>query len=452
MKRLLIVDDDVAVTNYLMVFLMQTGVYEPTVMNDSREVPDLLGREVFDAILLDMDMPNVSGIDILKLINENRIETPVVVLTGVNDADLAVKSLKLGALDYLIKPVDDELLLDVLDKAIRQRALRSTISRIPTQPKREDLANTEVFDRLPTQDPVMIRLFHQVEKMAAGDLSILIMGERGTGKRHLARAIHALSPRRDEPFVAVDVGAHDSEHFAAAFFGRARDWKGEREEQAGFLEEASGGTLFISDIEKLTVPVQIRLIRVMRAREFYRESSPRIREIDVRIIAASSRDLTLEEYKDALSQDLLRHLIVHSVRLPSLRERVDDIPLLAKHFLAQEARKAGKSISELDEKFIEILRKYEFRGNLQELGDIIAMCAGNAEGEIAGMDCLSPYMRDIVLSGGREPEEFRLCTLEEAAREHVKNTLNILGNDREKSALALGISVEEIDSIMGTSV
>jgi two-component system response regulator PilR (NtrC family) len=399
MRKLLIVDDDIAVTNYLMVFLMQTELYEPTVVNDSREVSGVFERESFDAILLDMDMPHVTGLDILKMLQERRIGTPVVVLTGVNDADLAVKSLKLGAFDYLIKPVEDERLLDVLDTAIRQRALTSTISEIPSEPRHEDLANREAFAPLPTQDPVMINLFHQAEKAAAGDLSMFIMGESGTGKRFLAAAVHALSPRRDRPFVVVDVGAHEPRDFARALFGQARDWKGEREEQPGFLDEADGGTLFINDIEKVLLPVQIRLDRVIQFKDFYRESSSRTRRIDVRILAASCHDLTDEAYRDSFSEDLLRHLLVHSVRLPALRDRAGDIPLLAYHFLAQEAAKAGKSIRGFDSKLLEGLRGYEFPGNLRELRDIVAVCVNYAEGDTIDLGCLPPYMRDVILPG-----------------------------------------------------
>ncbi len=153
MRNILIVDDDVAVTNYLMVFLMQSETFEPTVLNDSREVPSLLEKETFDIILLDMDMPNLSGIDLLKMIRENGTETPVIVLSGVNDVDLAVKALKLGAFDYLTKPVDDEYLLEVIEKAIRNRTVRDTISSLPDQLSRDDLAYEEAFARLPTENP-----------------------------------------------------------------------------------------------------------------------------------------------------------------------------------------------------------------------------------------------------------------------------------------------------------
>ncbi|MBN1824967.1 MAG: sigma-54-dependent Fis family transcriptional regulator [Candidatus Eisenbacteria bacterium] len=448
MRKLLIADDDVAVTNYLMVFLMQTERYEPTVINNSKDIPDLLEREVFDAILLDMDMPQLSGMDVLKLVHDKGLETPVIVLTGVNDVDLAVKALKLGAFDYLTKPVEDDYLLEVLDKAITQRALRTTIRQIPDRPRREDLAHEEAFAHLPTRSESMIQLFHQAEKMAAGDLNVFIFGERGVGKESMARAIHAASPRAKGPLVSVDVAAHDPERFAADFFGQAEDWKGEREVRPGFLEGASEGTLFINNVEELPRPVQIRLLRVMQKKEFYRESSTRTHAIDVRIIAASCHELGEEQFRDAFSPDLFHHLMVHSIRLIPLRERAEDIPVLAEHFLAQEAARQRKNIVGFEPRMLDLLVGYAFPGNLQELHDIIATSVINTEGDRIGVDTLSPYLRDRILAGGAEEEPFHARSLAEVEREHGEKTLRHFQGNRARAAAALGIDEESLRRIL----
>ncbi|MCK4236087.1 MAG: sigma-54-dependent Fis family transcriptional regulator, partial [Candidatus Krumholzibacteria bacterium] len=331
MKRILIIDDDTAVTNYFMVFLMQTGLFDSTIVNDSRKVADLMEKEKFDIILLDMDMPNVSGMDILRNMRGKGMDTPVVVLTGVSDVDLAVKAMKFGAFDYLIKPVDDDKLLEVLDNAMEHSVLHKTIDQLPKRLTRGDLAHEVAFERFPTQHPVMIRLFHQAEKVASSDLSIFIWGERGTGKEAIARAIHQASPRRDKPFVAVEADSQDPSRFPSFFFGQARDWDGSRKETLGLLEEANHGTLFLNNIDALTLPMQVRLKRVIQTGEYYRESSARIRYVDVRMIVSSTHDLTSPEYKDKFSRDLLYHLMVNSIQIPPLRERVDDIPLLSDH-------------------------------------------------------------------------------------------------------------------------
>ena len=189
MKKVLIIDDDSAVTNYFMVFLMQTDLFEPTVINDSREVESLLAKDTFDVIMLDLDMPNVTGMDILKVMRAKGLSIPVVILTGVSDVDLAVKAMKNGAFDYLTKPVDDDHLLEVLDSAMEHGAMHDTIEGMPLELTREDLNNKAVFKRLPTQDPAVIRVLHKAEKIAMGDLSVFIWGERGTGKRWMARAV-----------------------------------------------------------------------------------------------------------------------------------------------------------------------------------------------------------------------------------------------------------------------
>jgi len=399
MDKILIVDDDVAVTNYLMVFLMQTEEFESTVVNDSPAVPDMLEGETFDVILLDMDMPGLTGLDILREMREKGLETPVVILSGVNDVDLAVNALKLGAFDYLTKPVEDEKLLDVLRSAVKQKSLKLKINEMPTILKREDLTFKEAFEHVPTQDAVMIRMFHLAEKMAAGGLSIYIVGEHGTGKESLARAIHKASPRRDKRFVAIDVVAWEPEAFSSQLFGQAKDWSGAKEEKPGFLEEADGGTLFMNNIGVLTLPVQVRLLQVIQHNEFYRDGSTKINEIDVRIIASSDLDLASDEYKYKFSRDLIYHLMINSLHIQPLRERVEDIPLIAEHFLKIEMEKTGKEISGFSTEFIELLKGYDFPRNTAEISAIIASAVVNCDCDIITPDSLSPYTLEMLKSG-----------------------------------------------------
>ncbi len=447
MKKLLLVDDDVAVTNHLMVFLMQTGEFEPTILNDPRGVPDLLAKDEFDAMLLDMDMPHLSGMDIIKHINEKGISLPVVVLSGVNDAELAVKSLKRGAFDYLTKPVDDELLIEVLGKAITHGATKDHIKDLPTQLKREDLDYREAFDHLRSQSPLMIRLFHQAEKMASGDLCVFIFGERGTGKMSLAKAIHGASPRRDGPFVAVDAAAHNMDEFPREFFG-ANPEDQEKPNRPGFLEEADGGTLFINNIELLPIPVQLRLNRVIQQKEFYRESSPRINRIDVRIIVASLHDLTVEKYQDTFSRDLLYHLMVNSLRLPPLRERRKDIPILANDILQREAKRVNRKVDGFTDELMDLLLSYDFPGNVQELSDVVATSVINTESKLVGIDSLAHYMRDILTSGRRSLISFRPRSLKDVMRDHVDDTVRFMGGNKAKAAVELGITVDKLNEIL----
>ncbi len=444
MHKVLIVDDDVSVTNYLMVFLMQNEIFEPVVLNDSREVPDVLETSTFDTIILDMDMPNLSGLDILKIIHERKIDTPVLVLSGVNDVDLAVKALKYGAFDYLTKPVDDEYLLKVIERAIQHRTLHESISQLPQQLTRNDLVHEEAFAQLVTRNPDVIRLFHEVEKIAAGDVCIFLMGERGTGKRTLAMASHNASPRRRGPFVDVNVADHDRESFAAEFFGLVKGWAGAAEEQEGFLERAHGGTLYISNIEMLSLPVQHRLDRVIRTGEFYRQGTTEIRTVDIRLIVSSTVDLTQDQYRDRFSGDLLYHLWGNLIKIPTLKEREGDLPLFAEHFFKQQVERLGKPIKGIDPALIEFLKGYDFPGNASELRDMINTAVLRESGEVLGIESLSHYVRDKIQNGVPSRGKFVFRKLEEVTRDFVRDTVKHLDGDIHRAALELDVSLDEV--------
>jgi len=450
MKKILIVDDDPAVTNYLMVFLMQTGLFETSVVNDSREVAGILEKETFDVLLLDMDMPNVSGMDILQDMRMKGVDTPVVVLTGVSDVDLAVKAMKLGAFDYLTKPADEERLLEVLNNAMEHSVLHRTIETLPEQLTRKDLEHEDAFDHFTTQDRGMIRLFHQAEKLASSDLIIFIWGESGTGKEALARAIHQASHRRDKPFVAAEADSQDPESFPAFLFGQDKTWSGSREEQPGLLEEANHGTLFLNHIEYLSKPMQVRLKRFLETGEYYRENSTQIRKAYVRMVVASTHDLTSLEYKDKFSRDLLYHLMVNSIRMPPLRDRGGDLPLLAEALLKEESQRAGKEIGGFSDDFLSSLKDYSFPTNVQELRAIIAGAVANAEGGTVTAESLPLYIQDIIKHERAGVEVgFAPRRLDEVIREHVRKTLEHFENRKDIAAEKLGIPPEEIDRIMG---
>jgi len=449
LKKILVVDDDVAVTNYFMVFLMQTERFEPIVENDSRKVMKHLANDHFDAMMLDLDMPNVTGMEILDCMRNENINVPVIILTGVNDIELAVKTMKRGAFDYLTKPVDDETLLEVIDRAVEHGSLSLTIDRLPSELKREDLKNQDAFSRVPAQDPEMIRLFHQAEKIAVSDLSVFIWGERGTGKEALARAIHKTSARVKSPFIAIDSGAGRPDEFSSRLFGRAKNWAGKRETMKGFLETASGGTLFLDNIEKLSLPVQVRLKRVIQTGEYYRDDSTEMLATDVRFIVASNHDLTKSEYKERFSRDLLYHLMINSIRIPPLRDHADDIPLLAEHFLSLKCEHNGTKIKGFSDDFIELLMKHSFPDNVQELQNIIASAVVNTEGDIITPEALSPYVRDKI-EPGSVPGGFKPQKLLEIQREYISKTLDYCGGDRKRACDLLGISVSKLSEILRT--
>ncbi len=451
MKNILIVDDDPAVTNYLMVFLMQTGLFETTVVNDSRKVGGLLDEHSFDIVLLDMDMPEVNGMDILNDMHAKGFDIPVVVLTGVSDVDLAVRAMKLGAFDYLIKPADEEKLLEVLNNAIEHRVLHRDISTLPEKLTRKDLEHEDAFAHFSTRNQAMIRLFHQAERIAASDLSIFIWGESGTGKEALARAIHRASQRRDKPFVAAEADSQDPETFPAFFFGQDKTWGGTREEKPGILEEANEGTLFLNHIDALSGSMQVRLKRFLQTGEFYRENSTQIRKADVRMIVASTKDLTSPEYMDSFSRDVLYHLMINSIYVPPLRDRMDDMPVLVEKLLEEESEKAGRTFKGASDDFFEYLAEYSFPSNVMELRTMIAGAVANEEDDTLTADSLPPSIRKLVEGEKAAIKEiFVPRKLDDVVREYVMRTLEHFSNRKDLAARELGITVEEIDRITGS--
>ncbi len=449
MKQIFIVDDDVAVTNYFKVMLAQTGIYETSVENDSRNVIDQLTEKSFDLILLDMDMPNISGMEILKEMKDRGINIPVIVLTGVNDVDLAVRSMKVGVFDYLIKPVDDDKLLEVINDALEHSDLDMSIKQLPSELSRQGLVNRDAFDYLVTSDPEMIRLFHQAEKLANSDLTLFIWGESGTGKETLARAIHKASPRRNKPFVAVEANNFTQEQFPAFFFGQARSWSKTREEKTGFLEEADGGTLFLNHIEYLDFPMQARLKRVIQRNEYYLESSARIRRSDVRIIVSTTKDLLAPEKESSFSRDLIYHLMVTSIRIPPLRERVDDIMLLASHFLSEEASEAGKDIKGFSDESVDLLKNYSYPNNVQELITIVASAVAKEGKNIITAESLPSILsEEKKITQSKKKDEFKIRKLDDVIVEEVRKTLDYFDGDEKKSAEKLGITLKELNRII----
>lgn len=443
LNKLLIVDDDVAVTNYFMVFLMQTELFEPEIENDSRVVIQLLKDNHYDVMMLDLDMPNVTGLEILKMMKAEGIDVPVVILTGANDVDLAVRAMKNGAFDYLTKPVDDEHLLEVLGNAVEMGNIKQSMDEMPDEPKREDLGNKAAFEHLPTSDPAMVRLFHQAEALAGGNLCVFLWGERGSGKRWLAQGIHNASARGEGPFLAIDCTHHAPDELSGVLFGRAPKWNDDSETLDGAFADAKGGTLFINNLEYLSPQVQMRLNHAMHTGEYYQDNSTEILQCDVRIITASTHDLTSSRFQESFSRDLLYHVMVNSLQLPALRERPDDIPLLARFFLEIENERSNKGIEKISPKLLEKLEQYFFPGNLKELRSIILHGVSQCQGDTLDFDDLSEYSRERISLGGFG-DAFIPRPLKAIIVEQIKATLKYCHNDQKDAARILEISPEEL--------
>lgn len=447
MKKVLIVDDDVAVTNYFMVFLMQTELFEPEVENDSRQVADLLRNNQYDVIMLDLDMPNVTGMEILRMMKAEGHQIPVVILTGASDVDLAVRSMKHGAFDYLTKPVEDEHLLEVLNNAMEMGAMKQSMDDLPDNISGKDLEHEAAFAHLPTQDENMLRLFHQAETLADGNLNVFLWGERGTGKKWLANAIHKASGRWEQPFVALDCTTIAPDEFSGELFGKAPIWGEDSTESEGAMFKACGGTLFLNNIEHMSPPTQLRLNHALQTGEYYRDNSTEIRQCDTRYIMASTHDLTSSRFQESFSRDLLYHVMINSLQLPALRERAADIPLLVNYFIEDENRRSNKTITRVTPGFLELLEPYYFPGNIQELRKLVIAAVALTDDDELGIDDISAYSRER-LTLGSFGSTFHPQPLQEVIRHQVQATVKYCKGDLKEAARQLDISPKVLDSYL----
>ncbi|MAT40226.1 MAG: Fis family transcriptional regulator [Ectothiorhodospiraceae bacterium] len=441
MKKILVVDDDQAVLNYLNIFLLQTEEFEITTLSESPKAFDELQTETYDVLLLDMDMPQVTGIEILSWINEQKLDVTTIVLTGVEDIELAVSAMKLGAQDYLTKPVDNDHLLDVISHAVEKR----TVTTLPSSQERSESLDTlvfrDAFSGIVTQNADMIKLFHVVEKMAQTDNSILIWGESGTGKELIARAIHNISKRNVKNFVAVNAGSFANEFFASEFFGHDKGaFTGATADKKGFLEEADQGTLFLDEIGELALPIQVKLLRVLQEGEFFRLGSTRNLKADVRIIAATNKNLFDETKKGNFRKDLFYRLNMNSVYLPPLKEREGDIPLLAQHFMKKFAANANKEITGISDSVMHLLTQYDYPGNVRELMNIINSAVIIETQSELRKQSLPQYFLDSADTMTGAVRDLPQKSLKEVEKEHILKVLKLCDGNKTKASKVLGIS------------
>jgi len=441
-RKVLIVDDEQAVLNFLRILLMQTGKYETEVLVDSRKAYDLLGTGNYELVLLDMDMPDVTGLDILNHVREKHIDVEIIVLTGVEDVELAVAAMKAGAYDYLKKPIDDDLLLLTMERAYERRLMRREIAELKMDGKWESLEEPGIFKGIITQSPAMIKLFRFVERIAAAQTSVLIMGESGTGKELIARSIHRASDRKAMPFIVINAGVFVRELFASEFFGHIKGaFSGAYSDKKGFLEEAHGGTLFLDEIGELPMEAQVTLLRVLQDGEYFRVGSTKLMHADIRLIAATNKDLWEEIDKGHFRRDLFYRLNVNTISLPPLRDREGDIPLLSYHFLRMYSKEVGKQIGTIDNDVLALLKDYEFPGNVREMQNIIHSAVLMEQTDKLTLLSLPA---DLLEKTGRSraPDEApqSVLTLEAMEKSHIKRVIDMTKGNRSHAAKLLGIS------------
>jgi two-component system response regulator FlrC len=428
MERVLVVDDEEGIRTFVAEVLQDEG-YAVSTARDGQEALDLLEREAFHLAVVDLKMPRISGMELLRRARSAWPEMEVVVLTAHGTVPSAVEAMRLGAFDYIGKPLSGPAELRVVAaRALERRRLLD--GRRRTEPREPEA-------RLLARDPAMQVVVAQLEKVAPTDATVLLLGESGTGKEVAARTVHAHSRRTGGPFVAVNCAALTATLLESELFGHEKGaFTGATAQRRGRFELADGGTLFLDEVAEIEPALQVKLLRVLQERRFERVGGSRTIEVDIRLIAATNRDLPAEMQAGRFREDLYHRLAVFPVRLPPLRERALDILPLAEHLLELAGGSVGKRGLRLDEAAQQALLAYAWPGNVRELSNVLERAAILADGTTIRAE-------HLVLGTSPSPtvDSGNLADLE---REAIKRALAATGGHRRKAADRLGIGLRTL--------
>jgi len=436
-KHILIIDDEENLRHMLSVMLTRQG-YRADTAADGVQGLERLESAVYDFVLCDIRMPEMDGKTLLARALEAHIASPFIMMSAYGTVDTAVECMKMGAYDFISKPFKKDEIVMVLKKAEERERLKSENRRL-----REVVAGKEGFCGIISRNPAMREIFSQIKRIADLKTTALILGESGTGKELVARAIHRCGNRAQGPFVAVNCGAIPENLLESELFGHVRgaftDASGDK---AGLFEQADTGTLFLDEIGEMPLALQVKLLRVLQEEEIRRVGAAASRKVNVRVVSATSRDLEADVRSGRFREDLYFRLNVFSISLPPLRERIEDIPLLAEHFIAKYATGDGAAPAGIAPDAMRLLAAYDWPGNIRELENVIERATILCDGVITA-ECLPPGVRGGV---GASParltdEDLSIKKAEDALeRDLIRKALIKTGGNRTKAAIILEIS------------
>lgn len=362
-KKILVVDDERSMREFLEIMLQQDG-HEVCCAESGVEAIELIGKDFFDLVITDIRMKPIDGLQVLKECKKISPKTVVVIISAYASTETAVSAMKEGAYDYLPKPFKVDEMRAVISDALQIKKTAG-VSRRPEE-------GPLYFGSLIGESPVMLRIYELIERVSATPSNVLITGESGTGKELVARAIHRQSPRRDRAFVAVNCGGVPESLIESEMFGYKKGaFTGAAANRKGLVEAAQGGTLFLDEVSELSPSLQVKLLRLVQEKTVRMIGGTEDTPVDVRIIAATNRDLEMMVIEGKFREDLYHRLNVLPINVPPLRERRQDIPLLADHFLTKYRKAFGKDVHKISAYAMDILSSYDFPGNVRELENII---------------------------------------------------------------------------------
>jgi two-component system response regulator HydG len=437
--RVLVIDDNPAHSELIKEGLERVG-HRCTVANNGNAGARKIESDEFDVILTDLRMAGVDGLEILRKAKEEQADTEVVIITGHADVKSAVQAVKLGAADYVEKPIDLDELRAFVEKAGRSKRLARTNREL-----RQQLDERFGFEGIIGNSAKMQQVLTRLRQFAPTSATVLILGENGTGKELVAKALHINSPRRNKPFTALNCTAFNENLLDDELFGHvAGAYTGADKERKGRFEYAHGGTLFLDEVGDMPPMLQAKLLRVLENREVIRLGSNEPFKVDVRLVSATNRDLEAMITEGKFRADLYHRLKVGTIRLPPLRERKDDIPLLVSYFLKELSQKHGKKINDVGSDARRAFQSYEWPGNVRELRNLIeSMVVQDHDGELTLSDIEEG---EPILQAGRDElnhpsgaDQLVGRPLSDVERYYMHRALEMTGGNREEAAKLLGI-------------
>ncbi|HZX48989.1 MAG TPA: sigma-54 dependent transcriptional regulator [Nitrospirota bacterium] len=414
MGKILVVDDERSMREFLIIMLQKDG-HDVTSASNGKEAVDIIGQQTFDIVITDLKMPQLDGIEVLKIVKESAPETVVIMITAYASAETAVDAMKQGAYDYVTKPFKIEEVKLIVRNALEKRKLRE--ENLILRSKIQEWTTSGVIGGIVGKSPSIVNLIQLIIKIADSPSNVLITGESGTGKELVARAIHNYGHRKDRPFVAINCSAIPEGLFESEMFGHLKgSFTGAISNKEGVFETANGGTVFLDEIGDIPPNFQVKLLRVLEDKSVKRVGGTQEAKIDVRIVAATNRDLKKAVAEGNFREDLFYRLDVIPVEMPPLRERKDDIPLLTEYFISKYSRLVGREIKGLTPEAMQKMINFPWKGNVRELENVIERAAtlgvGTTIEEQTIDECLQrgiPYKVPVstdIPAGGLDMEGF----------------------------------------------
>ena len=460
---IMLVDDEVQALNSFEMVLRSANMNNFISCQESRDVIPLLSQQEIEVILLDLRMPHLSGEELLPLLSSDFPEVPVIIITGANDVETAVKCMKLGASDYMVKPVEKNRLVTGVRRVIELRELQRENLLLRAQVLSEKLEHPEAFSEIVTNSSSMRSIFQYIEAISISPQPLLITGETGVGKELVAKAVHSLSNRKGN-FIPVNIAGLDDTVFSDTLFGH---WKGAftgaEQARSGLVEQASAGTLFLDEIGDLNTASQVKLLRLLQDGEFFPLGSDVSKRSDARMVVATNQDLHALQTSGTFRKDLYYRLCSHRIHIPPLRDRREDLPFLIEHFLEKASKTLAKKKPTPPEELLTLLSTYDFPGNIRELESMVFDAVSSHRSGKLSMEVFKSHIyqkhptleadsrqliseKSTVISFSE-----RLPTLKQAEQLLISESLRRSNNNQSIAALSLGISRQALNKRLKTT-